>query len=303
MTTPVAILRAPTEFHMPKSHHHQHHNHNHVHQNQMMNGLGKLNNVNQQTAKTTTNLNSTPTGNHIFGTTPGGTNKIVYSREQLLLLASSPLSQTNPPPVPQEISRSPEQKPDGFVHQNNPSIKSQQIQHSTINRTSPRSNTNGSSTVRNPSPPWTTVGSKSGNGRKNENKPLNTNIAQYGRSAGRSPSANFNVGSIGSAGMTNTFARSPPNSASKPRSPGNAFNFGKHGQQATNTTPSSFKERLEAAEAAVAKQQINNTDEEEDSNVSTENLKRGRLGSNSSTSTNSIGNNHHENDEQFAMEM
>jgi Eukaryotic translation initiation factor 4E binding protein (EIF4EBP) len=283
MTTPVAIRRAPADFHLPKSHHH---NHNH------RNGHVKINTVNHHQTEATT----TPNGNNLFGTTPGGTNRIVYSREQLLLLASSPLSQTITP-VPQEISRSPELTSNAFPQQ-------QQRRNST------RTSTNGSSTVRNPSPPWTTV-TKPGNGRKNDIKPLNMNNVQYGRSPIRSSSANFNVGSIGSAGITSsTITRSPPNSASKPRSPGNAFNFGKigGGQQQTNTTPSSFKERLEAAEAAVAKQQTNNKDdddEDEDSSlVNNNNLKRGRLGSNSSTSTTSNGNNnHHENDEQFAMEM
>ncbi|PWN36749.1 uncharacterized protein FA14DRAFT_152174 [Meira miltonrushii] len=296
MTTPVAIRRAPTDFHMPKSHHH--HQHNVRHNHQTMNGHNK----------TLTKTEASKSGNtQLFGTTPGGTNRIVYSREQLLLLASSPLSQTITP-VPQEISRSPELKSDGFAHQNSPYAKSPP-QSQPQQRNPPRA-TNGSSTVRNPSPPWTTV-VKSG---KKDVKPLNMNGVQYGRSpGGRSPSANFNVGSIGSAGITaSSITRSPPNSASKPRSPGNAFNFGKLGsnQQQTNTTPSSFKERLEAAEAAVAKQQQQTNDEEQEDtpNLSNDNhhVKRGRLGSNSSTSTTSNnGNNahHHENDEQFAMEM
>lgn len=297
MTTPVAIRRAPSDFHMPKSHHHHHNIHQHNY-HQALNGNAKINNVNNQTGG----------GNQIFGTTPGGTNRIVYSREQLLLLASSPLSQTITP-VPQEISRSPELKSDGFAHQNSPYARSPPQQQQQQQRNSPRT-TNASSTVRNPSPPWTTV-VKSGNKGKNDIKPLNMNNIQYGRSpGGRSPSANFNVGSIGSAGITSNtnIARSPPNSASKPRSPGNAFNFGGKAGQQTNATPTSFKERLEAAEAAVAKQQANNKEgeevEEEGPSLSNENnLKRGRLGSNSSTSTTSNGNNHHENDEQFAMEM
>lgn len=294
MTTPVAIRRAPTDFHMPKSHHHHHH-HN-AHRNyQTMNDHAKT--INK------TETSSSPGNAQLFGTTPGGTNRIVYSREQLLLLASSPLSQTITP-VPQEISRSPELKSDGFAHPNSPFAKSPPTQ-SQQQRNPPRA-TNGPSTVRNPSPPWTTV-VKPG---KKDIKPLNMNGVQYGRSPGRSPSANFNVGSMGNAGMTpSSLTRSPPNSASKPRSPGNAFNFGKVGsQQQTNTTPSSFKERLEAAEAAVAKQhqQTTNNEDEDGPSLSNDNhLKRGRLGSNSSTST--TGNNgnvhHNENDEQFAMEM
>ncbi|PWN87588.1 hypothetical protein FA10DRAFT_269541 [Acaromyces ingoldii] len=57
-------------------------------------------------------LSATPGGQNLFGTTPGGS-RIVYSREQLLSLASSPLSQTPPrhlplSAIPAEISRSPE---------------------------------------------------------------------------------------------------------------------------------------------------------------------------------------------------
>ncbi|EIM21282.1 hypothetical protein WALSEDRAFT_69144 [Wallemia mellicola CBS 633.66] len=58
------------------------------------------------------NLSKTPTGNNFYGSTPGGT-KIVYSRDQLLSLASSPLSHTPPKGLshfPAAMSRS-EHKP------------------------------------------------------------------------------------------------------------------------------------------------------------------------------------------------
>ncbi|KAJ5071428.1 4e-binding protein thor [Anaeramoeba ignava] len=44
------------------------------------------------------NLSKTP-GGTIFGTTPGGS-KIVYTRDQLIKLSTSPLSHTSPPNIP-----------------------------------------------------------------------------------------------------------------------------------------------------------------------------------------------------------
>ncbi|UZJ56874.1 hypothetical protein CBS101457_006194 [Exobasidium rhododendri] len=57
-------------------------------------------------AKAKDMLLATPSGGNFYGSTPGGS-RIVYSREQLLSLASSPLSKT-PPNIPAEISRSPD---------------------------------------------------------------------------------------------------------------------------------------------------------------------------------------------------
>jgi hypothetical protein len=54
-------------------------------------------------------LATTPGGRNVYGSTPGGT-KIVYSREQLLSLASSPLSAQQHFDVPNEISKSPTNK-------------------------------------------------------------------------------------------------------------------------------------------------------------------------------------------------
>lgn len=163
-------------------------------------------------------LTSTPGGKHFYGSTPGGT-RIVYSREQLLSLASSPLSQTSMR-LPQEISRSPEK---GGIQ---PQV-------------------NGHSARINPSPP-----SKAG--MRNGALPLSFNQkATNGMQAARSPTSN-------GAGV---LARSPPSAGSfgshgKPRSPGNAFNFAKGPvSPAAQTNTSSFKERMDAAEAAAAKQQ------------------------------------------------
>ncbi|PWN48657.1 hypothetical protein IE53DRAFT_363730 [Violaceomyces palustris] len=61
-------------------------------------------------------LSATPGGMNFYGSTPGGT-RIVYSRDQLLSLASSPLSQTPPKffsAIPPEISKSPDRTSRSF---------------------------------------------------------------------------------------------------------------------------------------------------------------------------------------------
>lgn len=56
----------------------------------------------------TSTTSSSPTTASVYGTTPGGTPRISYSRDQLLQLASSPLSRSPPTfEVPAAISRTP----------------------------------------------------------------------------------------------------------------------------------------------------------------------------------------------------
>ncbi|EST09169.1 Eukaryotic translation initiation factor 4E binding [Kalmanozyma brasiliensis GHG001] len=68
----------------------------------------------------------TPSASNLYGTTPGGTPRISYTRDQLLQLASSPLSRSPPAfEVPAAISRTP--KVDREEEQPQPSANGQKV--------------------------------------------------------------------------------------------------------------------------------------------------------------------------------
>lgn len=210
-------------------------------------------------------LVATPSGN-LYGKSPGGS-RIVYSREQLLSLASSPLSQT-PPHIPHEISRSPE-KTDGLVQIAN-------------------GRTNG------------VVGA-------GKAAPMNQSGIGLGKSpsggyaaaseifkSGSNGTQNGNANGSGTNGVTRTAAvpRSPPSMAGIARSPGNAFNFS-NGPVSPNgmSHSTSFKERMAAAQQQQEQRGGRSARQVSDSEMP------------SSSNGVSEGANGNHADEQFNMEM
>lgn len=173
-------------------------------------------------------LSATPGGQNLFGTTPGGS-RIVYSREQLLSLASSPLSQTPPrhlplSAIPAEISRSPEKSQVGLS-----------------------SFTNGGQTGLGSNGPGfgggdqgsgaTTAAISSSFGRSPEKASLR-GLAAGNRAFGATPGT-----------ATSTTEQQFPNGSS--RSPGTAFNFGSKASPTTGSgsvgavqQSGSFREKL-----------------------------------------------------------
>ena len=143
--------------------------------------------------------------------------RIVYSREQLLSLASSPLSQT-PPHIPAEISRSPE--------------KTSLLGQAANNRTNGvKVGSNGSSGAGLGKAPASEVFGGSGG--------VGSGSLQMGNSNTRTPAA---------------VPRSPP--AISSRSPGNAFNFTKGPVSPDGMSHStSFKERMAAAQQQSSQSQ------------------------------------------------
>lgn len=195
--------------------------------------------------------------------------RIVYSREQLLSLASSPLSQT-PPHIPAEISRSPE--------------KSSLLGQAATSR----SNGTGSA-------------GKLASGVTNQSAPLarapNGHAAPsevFGSSY--SNGTNHSVNGNGRAAIP----RSPP--AASTRSPGNAFNFS-NGPVSPNgmSHSTSFKERM----AAAAAQQQSHQERAQLQGRATQGRSDDALLSSSSRGAGEEGHgaNGANGDEQFSMDM